>query len=145
MSVSLSATYRVKYNSFPLLKTSFLALIGCAKTHVVSINHNSCYSCMLLKAVHFVMSYTSWQAIKWQRKPFLLYWMCLLNLLWCWISAEAWSVHIGLSVKCAPLYKSLTTLRSLYLCPAGEQEVLNLATTIKLWRLHLGWHTPTNS
>lgn len=92
---------------------------------------------MLLKTVHFVMSYTSWQAIKWQRKPFLLYWMCLLNLLWCWISAEAWSVHTGLSDKYAPLYKSLTTLRPLYLCPAGEQEVLNLATIVRLWRLYI--------
>lgn len=110
---------------------------------------------MLLNTVYFVMSYT------WKHRTFMTGHKMAENIapavldvstkptvslisfdFWFWISAEAQSVHIGLSGKYGPLHKSLITLRPLYLCPAGEQEVLNLATIERLWRLYSWADTP---
>lgn len=52
------------------------------------------------------------------------------------------SVHFGVSDEYDSLHKPLITRRPLCLCPAGEEEVSNLAATERLWRPYSRADTP---
>ncbi len=133
---------------------------GCSKTHIVGINHTVVTSCyMFPETVRSPWSYT------WNHRTFMTgnkmaekMSPAVLDMgsftgnfkstvsfdLWfpSWITEEACSAHTGLSDEYGPLHKSLITPRPLYLCPAGEQEVLNLATIERLWKLYSWADTP---